>query len=80
MLKSEQISKTHSSIHPFIHPFIHSAEKWKMKLFFLEGKKGDEWMKQKSSQFPDMFPQRVPNSTSLLSHVLSASVVLLSLV
>jgi hypothetical protein len=49
-----------------------------MKLFFSWGEEGG-WMDEtKSSQVPDMFPQRVPNSTSLLSHVLWASVVLLS--
>jgi hypothetical protein len=35
-------------------------------------------LKAKSAQVPHMFPQRVPNSTSLLSHMLLTNVVLLS--
>jgi hypothetical protein len=35
-------------------------------------------IQSKSSQVPDMFPQRVPNSTLLSSHVLWQNVVLLS--
>ncbi len=41
-------------------------------LTFLKGGDGGDRFKAMSSQVPHMLPQRVPNSTSLLSHMLSS--------